>query len=105
ANLHAKHPDVELATVDFSGNSADKGLNMVSIDKALQWNYDVNDNQMTELLNYVLEQVNSGDLDSRLLPLLTGNLKNLGTLSATNQALANQIEQRVQELVSAARIR
>ena len=105
ANLHAKHPEVELATVDFSGNSADKGLNMVSIDKALQWNYDVNDNQMTELLNYVLEQVNSGDLDSRLLPLLTGNLKNLGTLSATNQALANQIEQRVQELVSAARIR
>jgi len=81
----------------MAGNS---GLNRVSIDEAQQWNYQVNDEELNQLFNYLISEIDNGDIEASLLPSAVGNVEAIPGLNDTNKSLARQITRRVQQIQS-----
>ena len=94
-NVSQAFPDVEIVPVDMSGNS---GLNRVTLEQAKAWKHDVSDADMTQLFEYVLEEINSGEVDPMLVPSVVGNIEQIPGLSAANAALATKIARRANEI-------
>lgn len=96
-NIQQRFPDVEIVPVNMAGNS---GLNRVSIDEAQQWNYQVNDEELNQLFNYLISEIDNGDIEASLLPSAVGNVEAIPGLNDTNKSLARQIARRVQQIQS-----
>ena len=95
ASIQQSFPDVEIVPVNMAGNS---GLNIVSIDDAKQWNYEVTDDEIHTLFTYLLDEINQGNIDASLLPAAVGDIEAIPGLSTANASLAQQIAQRVKQI-------
>ena len=98
AAIQQAYPDVQIIPIDMTGN---KPMQQVSIEEALKWNHSVTDAELHDLLTYLLNEVNSGEIAASLLPTAMGNLQAILGLNAENRQLATQIENKVRELLKA----
>ena len=57
--IHKTNADIEIIPVDLTGNQP---ANRVTLDKALNWNYAPTDDDISQLLTYLLNEIESGDL-------------------------------------------
>ena len=100
--LRTAYPDVEIIPVSFAGNQP---MQRVSMEEALQWNYDVSDSELHQMLSYLMNQLNAGNIEPILAPLAAGNLLAIPGLNDENRALAKQVEQKVNSLIKENKIR
>ena len=77
----------------------------MSIEDALRWDYTVSDNQLHEMLSYLLAELNNGAIEPILAPLAAGNVTAIPGLNSENKALAQEIEQVIGSLIKENKIR
>ena len=102
AQLHEAHPNVEIVPVSFAGNLP---MQRVSLEEALKWNYEVSDNQLHQLLSYLMNQLNANNIEPILAPLAAGNLLSIPGLNDENRALAREIDHKIGSLIKENKIR
>lgn len=90
--IRQAYPEVEMLPVDCSHN---QGVVRVGIEDALRWDYTVNDDEMRSLLEYLLGELNEGNIDAGSMPAATGNVTAIPGLTSGNAALANTIAAKV----------
>lgn len=95
-------PDIEILPVDCSHN---QGSVRVGIEEALKWDYDVEDEEMHDVLSYLLEIVEGGEVDAGSMLALVGNIREIPHLNPANAALANTIHQKAEEIIKEYKIR
>ena len=95
-------PDIEILPVDCSHN---QGSVRVGIGEALKWNFDVEDNEMHDVLSYLLEIVEGGEVDAGSMSALVGNIRDIPNLNADNAALVNTIYQKAEAIIKEYKIR
>ena len=100
--LRKDYPGVEIVPVDCSNN---QGVHRVSIAEAQKWNHDVSEADMNSLLAYLLNEINSGELQAYMLPSVAGNIMATPGLSGKNAELAKEIQQKVIELTKEYKVR
>lgn len=100
--LRKDFPNIEVIPVDCSNN---QGVQRVSLDAAMKWNHDVSEADMNRLLTYLLDEINSGELDAYVLPAVAGNVMAIPGMSEKNRAIANEIHQKVIELTKEYKVR
>ena len=100
--VHNANPDVEIIPVTFAG---DQPMQRMSIEDALRWDYTVSDNQLHEMLSYLLAELNNGAIEPILAPLAAGNVTAIPGLNSENKALAQEIEQVIGSLIKENKIR
>lgn len=100
--LRQEFPDVEILPVDCSHN---QGVHRVSIKDAEKWKYNVTEEEMTALFTYLLNEINSGEIEASSVPAATGHILEIPNMSEKNTALARQIDQRVQEIMKEYQLR
>ena len=96
ASIHAQFPDIEIIPVDCSGNS---GINKVSLEDALNWDYTVNDDDLSAVLSYALEQVSSGSIEASSVYPAVGDVLSIPGLSEKTLPLAHQLDYRVRAIM------
>ena len=94
--IRKNFPDVEILPVDCSHN---QGVKQVSLSKALAWNYQVGEAQMQQLLGYLRDIINKGEIEANSLKAVSGNLTAIPGLSARNKLLASEIEDKIEEIL------
>ena len=100
--LQKTYPTVEIIPVTFEGNQP---MQQVSIENALKWDYSVSDSQMHELLTYLYEQLNEGNVEPILAPLAAGDLLAIPGLNDENRSLAREIDHKINSLIKENKIR
>ncbi|MCR5151825.1 MAG: hypothetical protein K6A98_01580 [Prevotella sp.] len=95
ASIHEAYPNVEIIPIDNTGNKG--ATNRVSLDEALKWDYSVSEEELSQLLSYLLDQINSGEISGSDIPAAAGNVTAIEGMSPANKAIAAQIDQKVQE--------
>ena len=100
--LQSKFPQMEIVPVDCSNN---QGVQRVSIEAAKKWNHDVSEADMERLLTYLLDLINSGELDAYSLPAVAANVMDIPDMTEKNKVLASEIHQKVMELTKEYKIR
>ncbi len=100
--LQKTYPTVEIIPVTFEGNQP---MKRVSIEEALGWNYSISDSQMHELLTYLYEQLNEGNVEPILAPLAAGDLLAIPGLNDENRSLAREIDHKINSLIKENKIR
>ena len=100
--LQKAYPTVEIIPVTFEGNQP---MQQVSIEDALKWDYSVSDSQMHELLTYLYQQVNEGNVEPMLAPLAAGNLPAIPGLNEENRNLASEIDRKISNLIKENKVR
>ena len=100
--LRREFPDVEIIPVDCSHN---QGVHKVGIEDAVKWNYEVTEEEMTDLFNYLLNEINAGEIEASSVPAATGHILQIPNMTEKNAALAKQIDQRVQEIMKEYQLR
>ena len=98
SDIQKAFPDVQIIPIDMTGN---KPMQQVSIEEALKWNHSVTDAELHDLLSYLNDEVNGGEIPASLLPSTMGNLLAIPGLNAENRQLATQIDNKVRELLKA----
>ena len=94
--ITAAFPDVEIIPVDCAGN---QGVRKVSIEDAKKWNYEVSDDDFSNLFTYVLSEINSGDIEAGSVPSAVGDILGIPNIGLKNQALAKVISEKVNEII------
>ena len=102
AQLKQKFPDVELLPIDCSNN---QGAVRATLEDALKWNYNVSETDMTQLLTYLLGEINNGSIEASSLLAATGNVQSIATTETKNQELAREIAKRVDEIMKEFKLR
>ena len=95
-DLRREFPDVEVKPIDCTNN---QGQRPVSLAQALKWNYTVSSADLEKLLSALLDAINNGDISTGALRSATGNLLSIPGLNTRGQALAGQINNRVDEIL------
>lgn len=95
ASIQQNFPNVEIVPVNMAGNS---GLNIVGVEDAKQWNYEVTDDEINTLFTYLLDEINQGNIDASLLPAAVGDIEAIPSLNTANTSLAQQIASRVKQI-------
>lgn len=95
-------PDVEMIPVDCSNN---KGLHRISIDDAMKWNYEVPESEMYQLLTYLQDLLDDGEIETVCIPSATGDILSIKTSGEKNAELAKAIAQKVEEMMKAYKLR
>ena len=95
-DLQREFPDVTVKPIDCTNN---QGQRPVSLAQALKWNYNVSSADLEKLLSALLEAINNGDISTGALRSATGNLLSIPGLSTRGQALAGQINSRVDDIL------
>ena len=93
-DLRREFPDVVIKPVDCSHNS---GVRPVSFNQALKWNYNVSAADLNNVLAALLSAVNNGEIGMSALRAAAGNLLAIPGLDTRGQALAGQINARIDE--------
>ncbi len=96
ASIHSQFPDIEILPVDCSYNS---GVNRVSYEDALKWDYAVNDEELNALFAFALEQLNSGSIEASSVYPAIGDVLSISGLSEKTLPLAHQIDYRVRAIM------
>ena len=95
-DLQREFPDVTVKPIDCTNN---QGQRPVSLAQALKWNYNVSSADLEKLLSALLDAINNGDISTGALRSATGNLLSIPGLNTRGQALAGQINNRVDEIL------
>ena len=95
AQIRRDFPDVEILPVDCSGN---QGVQQVSIEDALKWNYSVTEEETHQLFTYLLDLISNGQIDASSVPAATGDILSIKTSDPSNIQLARQIARKVEEI-------
>ena len=95
-------PDVEMIPVDCSNN---KGVHRISIDDAMKWNYEVPESEMYQLLTYLQDLLEDGEIETVCIPSATGDILSIKTSGEKNAELAKAIAQKVEEMMKAYKLR
>ncbi len=95
-DLRREFPDVAVKPIDCTNN---QGQRPVSLAQALKWNYTVSAADLEKLMSALLEAINNGDISTGALRSATGNLLSIPGLSTRGQALAGQINSRVDDIL------
>ena len=95
-------PDVEMIPVDCSNN---KGVHRISIDDAMKWNYEVPESEMYQLLTYLQDLLDDGEIETVCIPSATGDILSIKTSGEKNAELAKAIAQKVEEMMKAYKLR
>ena len=95
ARIRRDFPDVEILPVDCSGN---QGVQQVSIEDALKWNYSVTEEETHQLFTYLLDLISNGQIDASSVPAATGDILSIKTSDPSNIQLARQIARKVEEI-------
>jgi hypothetical protein len=95
-------PDVEMIPVDCSNN---KGVHRISIDDAMKWNYEVPESEMYQLLTYLQDLLDDGEIETVCVPSATGDILSIKTSGEKNAELAKAIAQKVEGMMKAYKLR
>lgn len=95
-------PDVEILPVDCSQN---QGVRRIGLEEALQWNYQVSEDETHQLFTYLLGLLNDNAIEASLVPAAAGNVLAIPTTNEANAALARQIDQKIYEILKENKIR
>ncbi len=95
AQIRRDFPDVEILPVDCSGN---QGVQQVSIEDALKWNYSVTEEETHQLFTYLFDLISNGQIDASSVPAATGDILSIKTSDPSNIQLARQIARKVEEI-------
>ena len=95
-------PDVEMIPVDCSNN---KGVHRISIDDAMKWNYEVPESEMYQLLTYLQDLLDDGEIETVCIPSATGDILSIKTSGEKNAELAKAIAQKVEGMMKAYKLR
>ncbi len=98
----SQYPDLNIWPVDCSHNS---GINRVSLQEALKWDYTVGDIELNAVLSYLLNLLNEGSIEAGSVNAVTGNVVSIDNMSAQNKALAEQIDRKVKEIEAEYKLR
>ena len=92
--LRLEHPEVDIIAVDNTGNN---GGRRVTADEAEHWDFSVSAATLNELLTYLLNEINKGELKGHQLASVSGNVQGIEGLDDTGKSLAEEIARRVRE--------
>jgi len=95
-------PDVEIIPVDCSFN---QGVNRVSIEDALKWNYNVTDEEVRQLFSCLKEELDADNIEAGSILAASGDVLSIQTSDEANKALAKEIDQKIQEVLKAFKLR
>lgn len=95
-------PDVEIIPVDCSNN---QGVHRVSIEDALKWNYNVTDEEVRQLFTCLKDELDANQIEAGSVLAAAGNVLSIKTNDETNIALARQIDEKIQEVLKAFKLR
>ena len=93
-DLHREFPDVDLKPVNCAHN---QGVRPMSYAQALKWNYQVSPADLNNVLSALLAAVNNGEIGLGSLRAAAGDLLSIPGLDVRGQALAGQINARIDE--------
>ncbi len=92
--LAIEHPDVRVIAID---NNHNNGGRRVSAAEAERWNFAVDAATLNELLTYLLNEINSGELKGNQIASVSGDVQGIEGLDDTGKAMAQEIARRVRE--------
>ena len=95
-------PGLEILPVDCSHN---QGAVRVTMDEAKKWNYNISDEEMKQVLSYLLAEINSGEIDAGLVPAVVGDLRSIANVGEGNAALIDEIDQKAQAIIKEYKLR
>lgn len=95
-------PDVEIIPVDCSHN---QGVHCVSIEDALKWNYNVTDEEVLQLFTCLKEELDGDQIEAGSVLAAAGDVLSIKTNDEKNIALARQIDEKIQEVLKAFKLR
>lgn len=95
-------PDVEIIPVDCSFNH---GVQRVSIEDALKWNYNVTDEEIRQLFTCLKEELDADNIEASSILAAAGDVLSIKTSDDANIALAKEIDQKIQEVLKAYKLR
>lgn len=100
--LAASHPEIEIVPIDRTGNQP---FRQVSLEEAINWKYDVTEQDIHDLLTYLSEQIDEGELQPNEVSAAAGDLLSIQDIGASNVALAKEIDQKIRDIVKASKVR
>ena len=80
-------------------------MRRVSMEEALHWNFDVSDSEFHQMLSYLMDQLDAGNIEPILAPLAAGDLLSIPGLNDENRSLAREIDRKINSLIKENRIR
>lgn len=92
--LNQKYPDIELICFD---NSFDTGGKRVSREESEKWNYNVTAEEIHEVLTFLLDEINKGEIKGNQIASAAGNVLATEGLADSDKALAEEIDRRVRQ--------
>ena len=95
-------PGLEILPVDCSHN---QGAVRVTLEDAMKWNYHISDEEMAQVLNYLLAEINGGEIEAGSVPAVVGNIRSIAKVSEANAALVDQIDQKTQAIIKEYKLR
>ena len=100
--IRQEFPDVEIMPVDCSGN---QGVKLVGIEEARKWDFNINEQELNQVLTLALDQINNGRIEDSLVPAAIGDIMSVKTSDPANIQLARQIARKVEEIKEAYKLR
>ena len=95
-------PDLEILPVDCSHN---QGAVRVTLEEAQKWNYTISDEEMKQVLSYLLAEINSGEIEAGSVPALVGDIRSIANVGEGNATLVNEIDQKTQAIIKEYKLR
>ena len=95
-------PGVEIIPVDCSHN---QGVQRVSIEDALKWNYNVTDEEIRQLFTCLKDELDADNIEAGSILAASGDVLSIQTSDESNKALAKEIDQKIQEVLKAFKLR
>lgn len=100
--ISAMFPDVAIRPIDCSHN---QGVQSVSLEEALNWNYSVTEKEKHQLFTYLLQQLEHGEIEANSVQAAAGDILSIPTADAANAELARQIQQKVDAILQEYKMR
>jgi len=95
-------PGLEILPVDCSHN---QGAVRVTLGEAQKWNYTISDEEMKQVLSYLLAEINSGEIEAGSVPALVGDIRSIANVGEGNATLVDEIDQKTQAIIKEYKLR
>ena len=100
--IRRQHPDVTFLPVDCRHN---QGAVQVDMDKAMAWDYSVDDKELNALYVYLMSLLDNDAIEPNSVEAAIGDVRKIQTSDAANQALARRIHERKQAILEEYKMR
>ena len=85
--------------------SHNQGAVRVTLEEAQKWNYTISDEEMKQVLSYLLAEINSGEVEAGSVPSLVGDIRSIANVGECNAALVDEIDQKTQAIIKEYKLR